>query len=228
MELLELSIKLDLSVSEAELVPLAERAFEIAYQAQDQYLGFTDVEIHVWVEQGSTNYRTKILAGLTALYFGIANFDGFVSGLERINDLGQKTINYITENTVKNSKSQIIRISGSIGLSEKLTKILKDIQAGKLTPEQGTNKVLKLLQIEVGSPQEKKRVFEDFQAAIGDVTIQGEQLEMFPEAIYVIEDNPKKPRKSLPFKNEEKPSLQGVEIWYDRKSGRREIRRYTK
>lgn len=226
MELVDLWIKFDANVNDEELLPLAETAFNIALDAQKMFLDFPDTEIHVWVEQGTTNFKTKVIAGIVILYNGIANLDGFVNGVKMINEYSQKTINYITEQTIENNNSQVLNISGSKGTPEKLAKILTEVKSGSITVAEGTNKVLKLIEAEEGTAEEKEFIINSFKAAAEDTTGNA-QIKLFNDIEYTTnpKESSKRTRSSKPAA---KASLHGIEMWYDRRTGQRHVRRYNK
>jgi hypothetical protein len=229
MEILDLSIKLNIDVPSSDLISLAESAYDLANDAQSRYLGLDDPEIHIWVEQGSTKYRTKIYAGLIVFYNVISNIDGFVGGLEKIYDYGSKTMNYITERVIEPAPFRVMEVKRSVGLPEKIKKILRDVQQGKLSPDNATSKVMKLLEAEEADEQLKLKFLNSFMAT-AEVTYRspGNQLNVFPEEEILISTKSLPPKSSHPKAPPVEASLQGVELWYNRRTGNKEVKMYTK
>lgn len=227
MEIIDLSIKLNLNVQEEELVAYAERSYEVTFKAHELYLNFTEPDIYIWAEQGSLNLKNRILYPL-AIITGLGQVDGAIGGLEKLYSYSSKAMNYIIQETVPDKADRITNVKRSAGLPEQVLKILTNVRNGKLTVEAGTNKVLKLLAREEGDTSVKEEILHQFQKSASDNYRRPlEQLAMFPsEEIYVIDEKPG--RKKIPSRLPVTPSLQGVEIWYDHRTKKRSFRKYVK
>lgn len=229
MDIIDLSIKLNIDVPSSDLVGLAENAYDIANEAQATYLSLDNPEIHIWVEQGSTKYRTKIIAGLALLYNVVSQIDGFVGGLEKIYDYSHKAMNYMTEKVIEPTPTRVVEVKRSAGLVGKLAKIMREVQQGKLTPDNATDRVMKLLESEDATEETKLKLLSSFAlAAEATYRVPGKQLEIFPETEIAVGSKPMPSKRSLPKAPPMEPSLQGVELWYNRRTGTKEIKMYTK
>jgi hypothetical protein len=228
MDIIDLSIKLNLNVQDEELVAYAERSYEITVKAHELYLNFTEPDIYVWAEQGSLNLRNRILYPLAAVVTILGQVDGAIGGLEKLYSYSSKAMNYITQETVPSNAGRIINVKRSAGLSEQVIKILTNVKSGKLTVEAGTNKVLRLLAKEEGDASVKEEILNQFQESASENYQRPlEQLTMFPsEVMYVIDEKPGS--KKIPSKPPRTLSLQGVEIWYDHRTKKRHFRKYVK
>jgi hypothetical protein len=156
MDVVDLSVKLDLSVPAENLTKLAEDLYELVEKAQADFLGFDYPEIHVWVEQGSLSYRAKIIIGFNMLVAAVSNYGGFVDGVEKIYEHSNKAINYVNEKLIEHNSSRVVDSKRSAGLPEKIKFIMRSVQQGKLSPDEATEKVIKLLEFEEGDSQMKK------------------------------------------------------------------------
>jgi hypothetical protein len=227
MDLIDLSIKLNLNVNSDDLTSLADNAYELTFDAQERYLGFKDCEIHVWVEQGTVSYKTKVIIGLVTLYNVISGIDGFVGGLEKVYNYSNQAINYLSTKLVEPNPSKVIESKRSAGATEKIKKILSDLQQGKYSVDVATGKVEKLIDAEEANDHLKEQFIDLFSsAAKASYKSSDIQLYMFPqEEPLTKKPVPRKPVRRRPLSE---PSLQGVEIWYDVKTGRKQIRKYRK
>lgn len=229
MELLDLSVKLDLYVDSSELIVVAEQLYKIADDAQSSFIGVDDVEIHVWVEQGSISKRTKIIIGWGFFFQTVCGIDSFIGGLEKIAGYSEKVINYVTTRIIERDPTKILEVRRSSGLPGKITDILRKVQQGKCSPEDATDKVMKLIEVEDGDSHSKETFLTSF-------TVTAErnfrspliQLKMFPEEEIKASKKPSPIKRSSPETPLRELSLQGIELWYDKKLGRKEIRMYTK
>lgn len=229
MELVDLSIKLDLSVSSDNLLELAEDAYKVVYEAQVRFIDVEDAEIHVWVEQGSLKYRAKIFAGLLVFYNVVSGIDGFVGGLEKAYQYSNKAINYISEKLVEPTPTKVIEFKRSAGLPEKIKKILRDVSDGRVSVEQGTNNVTKLLQREEADLNIKQRIVDSFKITAESAYHSPlTQLNLFGEENEPVLVTKAPTRRSLPSPIPVQASLSGIELWYDHRTGKKHIKRYVK
>lgn len=229
MDVVDLSVKLDLNVPAENLKSLAEDVYELVDRAQANLLGFENPEIHVWVEQGSLSYKAKIIIGLNMFYAAVSGYGGFIDGVEKIYEHSNKVINYVNEKLIAPNASKVVDAKRSAGLPEKIKSILRSVQQGKLSPDEATDKVIKLLEFEEGDSQLKKRIVSSFRQSAEDEFREPDiQLKAFPDDEFKVE------RKAVPFRKPvsklppNEASLQGIELWYNRRTGTKEIRRYTK
>ena len=198
-------------------------------KAQERYLDFPDADIHVWAEQGSLSLRTKIYLGLLTVVNGISHFDGVVGGLEKIYSYSTKAMNYITTESIPQGHVNNMEVKRSAGFPEKVDKILRDVKYGKLTVEEGRRKVINLLDKEPEEQAIKDQFLHKFKLSAESIyDYPMEQLYMFPEEESTIPTKPSRNNNGLPKKAPAKATLQGVEIWFDQKTGRKRVRKYVK
>ncbi len=228
MEIIDLSIKLNLNVQEEELIVYAERYYNVTIRAHELYLNFTEPDVYIWAEQGSLNLRNKVIYPLAAAVTILGNIDGVIGGLEKLYSYSSKAMTYITTETLPKGSQRVISVKRSGGLPEKVFRILANVRSGKLTAEAGTEKVLKLLAQEEGDASVKEEILNQFQeSAYESYRRPIEQLTMFPpEEMYVIDEKPG--RKKAPSRPPVTPTLQGVEIWYDHRTKKRSFRKCVK
>lgn len=229
MDVVDLSIKLNLNVPAESLRNIAEDVYELVDTAQASFLGLENPEIHVWVEQGSLNYRTKIIAALNIMFVAVSGYGGFIDGVEKIYEHSKKVINYVNEKLIESTPSKVLESKRSAGFPEKVKLIMRSVQQGKLTPDQATEKLIKLLEAEEGDSDLKESIVVSFrQSAKAEFRTANVQLEAFPSDDFKIESKTspvKKPTSKPPL---DEASLQGVELWYNRRTGIKEIRTYIK
>lgn len=229
MELLDLSVKFDDNIASNELVTQAEQLLEITERASSLYKEFANVEIHVWVEQGSITKRTKWFIGLTTLLNVVSNIDSVIGGLEKICTYSEKAMAYIAQEVAKPTPYKVSSVKRSAGLPQKITEILHKVQRGKYSPEEATQCVMRLIESEDADSNSKESFFNSFRAvAEQSYRAPWVQLPLFPGMEIESEVKPDPSKKRKPKVPVKEISLQGVELWYDKKTGRREIRRYTK
>lgn len=227
MELLDLTIKLEQNVSATDLVKRAKDLYELAVRARQANDLPDDIEIHVWVEQGSLISKSKWYIALTAFVGLVNNFDSFTNGIEKIYQYSEKAMTYITQEVIESTPANAT-VKRSAGLSEKITKLLYQVQQGTYTPEEASGRIMKLIEKEEDE-QAKALLISSFNsAAEASYRSPWVQLPLFP-GTDIVDKGTKEPNKrkksTLPKPN---MSLQGVELWYDKKTGRRELRKYVK
>jgi len=229
MDIVDLSVKLDLNVPAENLKSLAEDVYELVDRAQANLLGFENPEIHVWVEQGSLNYKAKIIIGLNLFYAAVSGYGGFIDGVEKIQEHSTKVINYINEKLIAPNPSRVMDSKRSAGLPEQIKSIIRSVHQGKLSPEEATEKVTKLLEAEEGDSHVKESIVKSFwQSAKDQYREPYMQLKAFPDDEFTVEPRTVPKRKPVPKLPPVEASLHGIELWYDRRTGAKEIRRYTK
>lgn len=229
MEIIDLSIKLDINVSDNDLVLYAEKSYDIALIAHERYLDFGEKDIHVWAEQGSLTLRTKVGLAITTFVNVMCHLDGIIGAAEKAYTYGSKAMTYITQESIEPYHGRIIDVKRSPGLAERITQITRDISKGKLTPEEGTKKLMKMLEKENADAETTEKLLNDFKlsakAIYNSPTV---QLYMFGEEEMGVIAPPMGNSKRLPRKQPIKGSLLGVEIWYDQRTGQRRLREYVK
>ena len=96
IEVVDHSLKLNLNVPDNEIINLGYRSYNLAQEAKLKFYNLPEGSVHVWVEQGSVNYRTKIYYGLFTIINFVSHFDGFVGGVEKMVLYSNKAMDFIT------------------------------------------------------------------------------------------------------------------------------------
>lgn len=228
MEIIDVTVKLDLDVEDDALVKYADQSYHIALKAVQIYLDVPDPAIHVWAEQGSLNLKTKVWIPLMAISTSLAQIDGIVGGIEKVYTYSKKAMTYIAQETSAYTEAEVLSIKKSGGLPQKITEVLSKVKAGRLTVDSGTEKILILLENEDGDAQFKDDILRQFRdvAEIAYNPHPEKSVIFRPRNNYSMKDT--QSRREVPVKRPVTPSLQGVEIWYDPKTGQRTLKRYQK
>jgi len=138
-------------------------------------LGLSDYALILEVEEGSLKGRTKILASIGVVAVAVANYDGFFSGLERIEGQVRSVSEFIAERAVApfhdQRRSPLIR--SRRGVLGHLQVLFVKVQRRELTPEQAMREAEALLGVEADeSPEFLRRLEESLEA----VPLHPEQL----------------------------------------------------
>ena len=125
------------SLPEPELERLSSSLFDSWESFVESSLRLPDYSLFLQVEEGSIKGGAKIGAFLGAVYLGIANYGGFISGVKTINEQLIATRDYLAEQagqvfSCPVSKASTNKHGGSLA---SLQRLFVKVQKGELTPE---------------------------------------------------------------------------------------------
>lgn len=198
MNLVDLFIKIDLNVSPQQLNKYAEDAYELAEKAKSFFVDIQDPQIHIWVEQGSLSFKAKIAIGAATTVTFLAQFDGALSGLERLNNYSKRATSFIATQIIEHTPGRVLETKNAQGVPEKILKIFKDVERGKITAEQGTNKVIKLFDSEKDSIAKE--------AIINSIRLTADKSYKHPDEFLLKESQIRK-QGNVTFDNQYKSSI---------------------
>ncbi|MFT7412085.1 MAG: hypothetical protein ACI9J4_000440 [Paraglaciecola sp.] len=180
------------------------------------------------IEEGSIKGRAKIAAALGALYFGIAQYGSFISGLNTIQKqikmagdyLGKKAVTPFSDSGVKPR----VRNKGE-SLSQ-LKQLFKKVESGEISSEEAIIMANTIFGEELSQAPDFKDALEEslvktqlapIQESLIFVDAQGELLET-PESF------PQKPKKPLPREPLPITDAYRVEVWRESKKGKKNVK----
>lgn len=216
------------TLSEEQLDAYSTELFDSWERYLEEHVSIPDYSLYLEVEEGSVKGIGKIAAGLSALFVGIGQYDGFVSGVNTISAQVQASSDFLIKNAVEpfieqtpNHKCR--KSSGQLG---KLERLLRRVQSGSLTPEDAAAKAEEIFSEDAGDCPEFMNSMQ--QAFVGapptpeqlDLDIDIPLVDSESSRIVAIPRLPLHDRPALPSREKYR-----VEIWRSSKRQRREIKR---
>lgn len=135
------------SLPEQELRDRSSELFDCWEQFVGTAIALPDYSLFLQVEEGSVNGRARIGAVAAALYFGIGNYGGFVSGVKTIGEQVSATSDFLTDQAKRvfscSDDRAVSRKRG--GAVASLQRLFVRVQRGELTPEEATARAESLL-----------------------------------------------------------------------------------
>jgi hypothetical protein len=135
------------SIPRSELELHATRLFDSWESVVGQSLALPDYSLFLQLEEGSISGRAKIAAALGALYLGIADYGGFISGLGTIRQQVVAVGDYVAERAARHfscpdSRATIKKRGGSLTA---LHRLFVKVQKGELSADEATRRAEELL-----------------------------------------------------------------------------------
>jgi hypothetical protein len=216
------------TLSEEQLDAYSTDLFDSWERYLEKHVSIPDYSLYLEVEEGSVKGIGKIAAGLSALYLGIGQYDGFVSGVNTISAQVQASSEFLIKNAVEpfieqtpNHKCR--KSSGQLG---KLERLLRRVQSGALTAEDAAAKAEEIFSEDAGDcPEFMNSMLQAFMGAPPtpeqlDLDIDIPLVDSESSRIVAISRLPLPDRPALPPRE-----MYRVEIWRTSKRQRREIKR---
>lgn len=214
---------------------LAKDDFEIyssrLFDTWDEYieksLKLPDYSISLEIEEGSIKGKGKIAVLASALYLGIANYGGFISGLQTIG--GQ--VSYLNKKLVESAVSPFeesgVRTTyrNSGGALSHLNRLFQKVQKGELTADQAMIEAKLILGDDANSSPE---FIQKLNEALALAPKYPKQESLFEVESELNGDNDEKSKKKPSRTPTPKPDIPinqfRVEIWRDSKRDKKNIR----
>lgn len=214
---------------------LAKDDFEIyssrLFDTWDEYieksLKIPDYSISLEIEEGSIKGKGKIAVLASALYLGIANYGGFISGLQTIG--GQ--VSYLNKKLVESAVSPFeesgVRTTyrNSGGALSHLNRLFQKVQKGELTADQAMIEAKLILGDDANSSPE---FIQKLNEALALAPKYPKQESLFEVESELNGDNDEKSKKKPSRTPTPKPDIPinqfRVEIWRDSKRDKKNIR----
>lgn len=215
------------SLPEREFELYSSKLFDQWESSVENSLLLPDYSISLEVEEGSISGKAKIAAAVGAIYMGIANYGGFISGLQII----QSQISYVNNLLVESAKQPFacskkdLIVRNRSGALTKLKFLFHKVQKGELTTDKAILYALELFGEEAENiPGFISQLKSDFEKA----PKYPEQLSLIDseneECVGLIKILPKKPSKRRD-KNPTPASQQfRIEIWRESKNAKKHIK----
>lgn len=215
------------SLSERDFELYSSRLFDKWESSVESSLLLPDYSISLEVEEGSISGKAKIAAAVGAIYMGIANYGGFISGLQTI----QSQISYVNNLLVESAKQPFacskkdLTVRNRGGALTKLKFLFHKVQKGELTADKATLYALELFGEEAENiPGFIAQLKNDFERA----PKYPEQLSLIDseneECENLIKNPPKKPSK-VRNPNPIPASQQfRIEIWRESKNSKKHVK----
>jgi hypothetical protein len=180
------------SLPEDELASLSTSLFDSWESFVDNSLAIHDYSLFLQVKEGSIKGLAKTGAVLSAIYLGIGNYGGFISGLKTINEQLKATREYLANETnrmfhCEETKPTIRNRGGSLAA---LQRLFIKVQKGELTPDDAMVLAENLL----GDEAETVPGFrKDLETALRTCPHFPEQLSLLPDDESPTNANSKRP-----------------------------------
>lgn len=126
------------SLPESKLASLSTSLFDSWEAFVEDSLAVPDYSLFLQVEEGSIKGLARMGAFLGAVYIGIGNYGGFISGLKTINEQLSATREYLAEEAGRTfscpeSKASMRKRGGSLAA---LQRLFIKVQKGEMTPDE--------------------------------------------------------------------------------------------
>jgi hypothetical protein len=216
------------ALSEEQLDAYSTELFDSWEKHLEGKISIPDYSLYLEVEEGSVKGIGKIAAALYALYLGIGQYDGFVSGVKTISAQVQASSEFLIKNAVEpfNEQSPSHKCRKSSGQLGKLERLLRRVQSGSLTPEDAAAKAQGIFREDSGDcPEFMDSMKQAFLSAPPtpeqlDLDIKIPLIDSQTSRIFTAPRLPPQDRPALPPREKYR-----VEIWRRSKKQKREIKR---
>lgn len=215
------------SLSEKDFELYSSKLFDLWEVSLEQSLSLADYSISLEIEEGSISGSAKILAAAGAIYMGVANYGGFISGLQTI----RSQISYVNNILIESAKQPFdcgkknVTVRNRGGALSRLQSLFHKVQKGTLTADEAMHHAIKMLGEEAenipGLVEDLKREFENAPKHPEQLSlIEGEDGECEME----IEQPAKKPsRKRFPQPVPVSQQFR-IEIWRESKKSMKHVK----
>lgn len=186
-----------------------------------------DYSISLEVEEGSISGKAKIAAAVGAIYMGVANYGGFISGLQTI----RSQISYVNNLLVDSAKQPFtcskkdLTVRNRGGALTKLQFLFHKVQKGELTADEATLYAIELFGAEAENvPGFIAQLKNEFESA----RKHPEQLNLIDyeneECESLLKNPPKKPSKIRSPKPAPASQQFRIEIWRESKKAKKHMK----
>ena len=216
------------SLPEKDFELYSTRLFDQWAASLEKSLSLTDYSIALEIEEGSISGKAKIAAAAGAIYVGIANYGGFISGLQTI----RSQISYVNNLLVENAQQPFdcgktsVTIRNRGGALSRLQSLFHRVQKGTLTADEAIRHAMEVFGEEAddipGLVEDLKKDFENAPKYPEQLSlIESENDECGATAIDIPTKNPSRKRAPQPI-----PASQQfrIEIRKDSKKGKKRVK----
>lgn len=215
------------SLPEKKFELYSSKLFDQWSRNLEESLSLTDYSIALEIEEGSISGKAKIAAAVGAIYMGVANYGGFIAGLQTI----RSQISYVNNLLVENAqqpfdcgrKNVTIRQRG--GALSQLHSLFQKVQKGTLTTDEAMHRAIEILGKEA----------DDIPGLVKELKSEFESVPKYPEQLSLIEnendecdadiESPKKSpsKKRAPIPVPVRQQFR-IEIWRESKKGKKRVK----
>lgn len=218
------------SLPEKDFELYSSRLFDQWEESLKQSLSLADYSISLEIEEGSISGKAKIAAFAGAIYVGVANYGGFISGLQTI----RSQISYVNNLLVESAKQPFsckkkeISVRNSGGALSRLQLLFHKVQKGALTADEAMLHAMDILGEEA---QDIPELIEQLRQELENAPKYPEQLSLIEggngECDEDIQPPPKKPSPNRAPKPVPVSQQYRIEIWRESKKGEKRVK-FTK
>ncbi|MGC0118921.1 hypothetical protein [Pseudoalteromonas piscicida] len=194
----------------------------------EKNLDLKDYSLVLEVEEGSIKAKGKILATASVLYFGIAQYGSFISGLQTIHNQVKAVGDYLGERA--SSPFDLTRVKPKLRKrGESLARIeslFVKVQRGELTVEMAMKETEAIFGEEL---KEVPEFYSELKKSLEQTFIIPEQMELKlidenGEELATPSKPPKQPRTPQPRTPPPAVDQFRVEVWRETKNGKRNVK----
>jgi hypothetical protein len=133
---------------EDDLIAYARRIFDKMDAAAEELLSFDDYSLYLSVEEGSVKGLGKVAVCAYALYQGIAQYGGFIQGVETIKLQGSAVARAVVsaasdDNMVQNASKGRTRVDA--GAASQLEGLFVKVRDREISPKEATRRALEVI-----------------------------------------------------------------------------------
>lgn len=215
------------SLPEKEFELYSSKLFDRWAENLEKSLSLTDYSIVLEIEEGSISGRAKIAAVAGAIYIGVANYGGFISGLQTIRSQISYVNNLLVENAQQpfdcSKKNVTIRNRG--GALSRLQFLFHKVQKGTLTADEAMHHAMEIFGEEAddipGLVEQLKKEFEGAPKYPEQLSLIESEYDECETNIELSTKKPSKKRVPQPV-----PASQQfrIEIWRESKNGKKRVK----
>lgn len=215
------------SLPEKDFELYSSRLFDQWEISVQKTLSLPDYSISLAIEEGSISGKAKIAAAVGAIYMGIANYGGFISGLQTI----RSQILYVNGLLLENAKHPFncskanITVRNSGGALSRLNFLLNKVQKGALTADEA---MLRAMEIFGEEGKDIPGFIDQLKKELENAPRHPEQLSLIETEDFECEELIEDPKERLSRKRTPKPipgsQQYKIEIWRDSKKDKKHVK----
>ncbi|WP_337247336.1 MULTISPECIES: hypothetical protein [unclassified Vibrio] len=192
-----------------------------------QNLELNDYSLVLEVEEGSIKAKGKILATASVLYFGIAQYGSFISGLQTISNQVKAIGDYLGERAstpfdLSTVKPKLRKRGESLA---RLETLFAKVQSGKITVEMAMQEAELIFGTELEEAPEFVNYLKD---SLDQTPVVPEQMELRlidynGDDLTIPDQRPQTPREPQPKRSPPSVDQFRVEVWRETKNGKLQV-----
>lgn len=219
------------SLTEKDFELYSSRLFDQWEVSVEKALSLPDYSISLEIEEGSISGKAKIAAVAGAIYIGVANYGGFISGLQTL----RSQVSYVNKVLVESAKQPFdcskanVTIRNSGGALSRLQSLFHKVQKGALTADQAMSQAM---QIFGEDGQNTPGFIEQLRTELENAPKHPEQLNLIvgeiEECVETLESTANKPSRKRTPRPAPVSQQYRIEIWRESKKDRKHVNFFKK